>query len=295
MVALKMANDAQNLHFYLEAPEVDDFQLHLNTDNGEQYEIHNDSLYRINDVQQLVFQQLLTLDYEDGFLEGSVSLSDIDFLNPGLTCRLSLNGVTIGLPDTEFPFLKYPVLDVPASFKVVPSVSTPLSKVKISWLYNSGVEGYIIERSEGDNEHFEVIRDIGGSNNYYLNDNLDSATRYYYRMYSYSGIVRSPYTDEFDIRLDAVPVDEVQKALSDIHIYPNPAKEAFYIRLNTGVRLPIGIQIYSSNGKQLRTLYKGVVQGDKTIVVQTEGLSPGLYFIRIQSEFQTITRKITIF
>ncbi len=294
MAALKLSNDVNNLYCYMEAPVIDNYQLLLNTDDGNRYVLRNDSLFHEEDTQ-LIFKQTLVVNQSNGLIETFIPLADIDFLGASLTGELELNGEFIGLTNRPFSYLKNPVLSVPENFKVVPSVTTPLTKVKVSWLYNSQVEGYVIERSIGDADHFEVIKELSGSNNYWLNNDLDSATKYFYRMFSYSGIVRSAYTQNIDIQLNIYDaVEDAVRALNNLQIFPNPAVDEFTLRLDTHENLPINVAIYNSNLTFVKSIYHGNVNSHNPITIQRNGLEAGLYFLKIQSDHLSVIRKILI-
>lgn len=77
--------------------------------------------------------------------------------------------------------------------------------------------------------------------------------------------------------------------------YPNPFNDQSLIRFQINVSGPVLLGLYDTNGKQLRTVLKGHLErGIHQVQLNAEGLSSGLYLIKLKSEEGTATRKIIL-
>jgi hypothetical protein len=78
----------------------------------------------------------------------------------------------------------------------------------------------------------------------------------------------------------------------EIKIYPNPARNEFtidYKLASEGV-----ITLYDFSGKQIKMLFEGDFGTNSKINISTEGIAAGLYFVKIQSGSQQLSRKLII-
>jgi len=78
----------------------------------------------------------------------------------------------------------------------------------------------------------------------------------------------------------------------EITIYPNPAQTEFTIHHNiTSEGL---IKLYDITGKEIKTLYKGSLEESNNISYSREGLSTGIYFVKIKTGSQSVSKKLVI-
>ncbi len=295
LISLKLVNDSDQLFFNVEYADITDYEISLNTDNNQIFIIRNDSLYeRLNN--ELIYIKNIIVYRNSDALEGSLDLNIIKCNSSSLTGKLSINQQEINDLDNEFYFLKYEVLYAPENFKIKPSVVTPLTKLKISWNIDSKVEGYIIERSIGDKEHYEVIKDLGASNNYYLDRNLDSTTKYFYRMFKYSDIIRSAATDDIEIRLDqwnSTHGENYKQA--QIEIIPNPMSENANLNIQTKKTIFCHVSLLGSDMKYISSLFEGTIDEAINIPLDSHNLSKGVYFIKIENNKFINTKKLVVY
>lgn len=84
------------------------------------------------------------------------------------------------------------------------------------------------------------------------------------------------------------------KLISEVRVYPNPVKNgAAKVALNLGKDEKVRMDIVSVNGEILRTKSLGVVNHDE-ITLPLNGLSPGMYLLRIQHGKTSDTVKIIL-
>ncbi len=296
MVSLKLANSATTLSFSIEAPTIDSYQLFFDTGQASFYKIENGNLYE-KQGEDWQFIKTVETASASGFTEGSVLLSDIDYTSGVyLHGRLVLNGQDVWGENEYFYFLKYNVLTPPDNFKVKPSVVSPYSKVKVSWTLDSDLEGYMVERAEDDSEDFHVIADLGYASNYYLDDGLDSSIVYHYRMFSYSGIIRSGYTDIKTIDLaNPTAIDDLESAKLSANLLPNPIHESGILRIKSGKRGDLRVRLFDADNRFLKTIYDGEISQSLEIPVVKGDLPAGNYQLVINFAGKIFTQKLLIF
>jgi hypothetical protein len=75
-------------------------------------------------------------------------------------------------------------------------VATPGAKqINLTWAYAAtGINGFKIERST-NGKSYSQIATVGAGTTTYLNTNLRSGRKYYYRVRAYNGATHSPYSN----------------------------------------------------------------------------------------------------
>lgn len=91
---------------------------------------------------------------------------------------------------------------------------------------------------------------------------------------------------------DILGIEDNQISNNAVSIYPNPATSEFTITSNLTSKGTV--QLYNVNGKKIKELYKGDFSLNKNISVKTDGISKGIYFVKIISGKQSVTKKLLI-
>ena len=76
-------------------------------------------------------------------------------------------------------------------------------------------------------------------------------------------------------------------------VYPNPVKNELHISFGEGAGGLVHIGVYSATGQEL--IFQEFVHedGDKTVIIPFDHLTPGIYYLRIISEDKSqISKKI---
>ncbi|MBK7106265.1 MAG: SMP-30/gluconolactonase/LRE family protein [Ignavibacteriae bacterium] len=77
--------------------------------------------------------------------------------------------------------------------------------------------------------------------------------------------------------------------------YPNPFNPTTHINYSIPKQSYITLKIFNVLGKEVKTIQKGILQaGNYSIIVNSEGLSSGVYFYRLESKDFTETKKFII-
>ena len=159
---------------------------------------------------------------------------------------------------------------------------------------DSNVEGYVVERSEGDMEHFEVLKELSRTKSYYLDKNLDSSKVYFYRMFGFSDIVKSGYTDTLRIHLGTSAVDN-QFLDVDYALYPNPMQNKSLLKIKNGFDSKYSIKLFDSSMHLVRNIYSGFLNENKYIEIERENLKTGIYYVVISQKQKKKAIKLIIF
>ena len=82
--------------------------------------------------------------------------------------------------------------------------------------------------------------------------------------------------------------------VSEVSIYPNPAKDNFNLELTTSVASEMSMTIYSLNGATVRTKNVQLSEGNNVINEDISSLANGVYFVRFNNPTnnETIVRKL---
>lgn len=93
-----------------------------------------------------------------------------------------------------------------------------------------------------------------------------------------------------DYSCSSLGIDD-EELLNDFVIYPNPAKNNFYIKNNSSITID-QVTIYNIEGRQISSLE--LTNSNRLSPISIQGFSPGLYFINMKSDLGVLTKKLMI-
>lgn len=197
-----------------------------------------------------------------------------------LTTTLS----TAAAPDTTEPGPQ-PVCEVPQNV-TVSGISA--SGATVAWDAVEGAEAYEIQLTN------ETQRTVTSVTTSYTFDDLSDSTAYSVRVRTVCSANEQRYSDwssaaSFTTLGDHTGIAEVAEA-AVIELYPNPASDKVNITV-AGVEGSVRVAIVDINGKVARTFD---TMGGQTVAVDIEGLSQGVYFVRLQSNGVSVVRKLIV-
>ena len=77
--------------------------------------------------------------------------------------------------------------------------------------------------------------------------------------------------------------------------YPNPARNFAAVSINLPRQDLISMTLYDFTGRKVKAVYTGQIQsGERLISIDVRGLSPGIYFLEMNTGNQKFTRKISV-
>jgi len=87
-------------------------------------------------------------------------------------------------------------------------------------------------------------------------------------------------------------VADIKSSISDVQISPNPAAGSATLLLSAPAMTTAIVELYDMTGREITTLYNGDISaGAKTIVLNTEAISTGVYLIKVSDGKSTIQKR----
>jgi hypothetical protein len=75
-------------------------------------------------------------------------------------------------------------------------------------------------------------------------------------------------------------------------VYPNPGNEKIFIESSDQVKIN-ELSLFDMTGKQI--IFQQKINANDLISIDVDGVSPGIYFLRIETNRKSITRKISLY
>jgi hypothetical protein len=183
----------------------------------------------------------------------------------GDNCRWTFTGNNIIILPVEFLDLKAELIN---------------NFVKISWTTDSEINSdyFIVERSK-DGINFETVSTVQGAantssrNSYSVNDNnpYEGVTYYRIKQYDFDGYFK--YSNIVAVNIK--PIDET------VVIYPNPVSVNGVLEISSAESTEQILSIFDVTGKLVYTKKYSLVAGKNQLILETNGLSRGVYFVKI--------------
>ncbi|MBU2555829.1 MAG: T9SS type A sorting domain-containing protein [Bacteroidetes bacterium] len=109
--------------------------------------------------------------------------------------------------------------------------------------------------------------------------------------YSYTGYnVEAHY---YSISVGVINLGE--NAIQNFSIHPNPALQFTTLSFNNLIKCKVDISVYDSNGKEIESIYKGIIEkGNNEFRINTSKLPSGTYIIGLLNDNITISQKLII-
>lgn len=109
------------------------------------------------------------------------------------------------------------------------------------------------------------------------------------------GLKGSNKLSSFQPHLTTSVKEETQNSFSSVAVYPNPVKDLVTLSLNLNKAAKLNIQILDLTGKQVNEgLTQNFNAGAQAMVLNTEALENGIYFVRVSSGSSLSVTKIVV-
>ena len=215
----------------------------------------------------------------------------ISFVNPTTGWRAGTNGSILKTTNGGTPAPEAPT-------NLVASVVSG-NQIFLSWFDNSNDEqGFKIERSIGMPTDFDLIGLVGnGVQNFIDTSGLVYGTRYYYRVYAFSGAGNSPYSN-----VETIVLTNITQSGTGIpdeyrlyNNYPNPFNPATTIKFDLPESGNVDIRIFDISGAEVDMLLnQNMNAGSYDITYNAGKLSSGVYFYKVTMGNFTDTKKMIL-
>jgi hypothetical protein len=181
------------------------------------------------------------------------------------------------------------------------ATAKPEGRIELCWKDNSCVENdYIIERSETDSVHFNILSSIKSNNCIFVDSAIVNGSKYYYRIYAERDTITSCYSNIVSVTgivtgvlddLNAVPKEYVLN-----QNYPNPFNPTTKIKYGIPKAGTVQLKIYNTLGQEVQTLVNKYMEaGIYEVEFNCMNFSSGIYLYRITSgSFSQIKKMILV-
>jgi uncharacterized repeat protein (TIGR03803 family) len=182
------------------------------------------------------------------------------------------------------------------------TTATPVSasQIKVNWTDAAGNENrYEVERAKAPEGPWIVIATAAANVNTYTDGNRAAGTNYYYRVRGANSSGYGPYgptvaaviptSGNATARLEGDSAAELVFSAR-----PNPFSDQLQLEISPIDTEPALLELYDLKGTRVRELYQGELITGKIIhlKVDSKGLTPGVYLIRLQTPSQTVNQRI---
>ncbi len=101
------------------------------------------------------------------------------------------------------------------------------------------------------------------------------------------------YLDNINIGEINVGVSELSLSGYNFGLFPNPADQSTQVTFELDKAANTSVALFDLLGKKVRTLHEGnLYEGDHSINIEKENLTPGIYFVKLQVDNQEFTKKL---
>ncbi len=189
------------------------------------------------------------------------------------------------------PIIRFTTSGLPAAPSNLQLVSVSTGGATIRWTDNATNEtAYKVERSDNNNTSYSIVGNLGASATQYTSTNLVAGNTYYFRVKCQNALGFSNVSNELEVPFFVGIENELN--LNVLNIYPNPANDQLNIFIEdeytgkTEITLmnEIGMVVYSKSFDKTDLTYQTEINMNE--------FSNGVYFLRINSEQKSITKKV---
>lgn len=172
--------------------------------------------------------------------------------------------------------------------------------VKLDWDAVPGAQKYFVEIDRFQNFSFNPVRYVVSETSVEVLDKLLPSTTYYWRIRPFAEYITcgTPFSETRSVKTpsNTVNVGEIE-AVDAWTVQPNPVStdQVLTVSINATQSFEAEVNLYSLTGQLVRKLNNrdfGV--GSTTIELSTEGLTPGLYLVAVNSREGVLKQKVVV-
>lgn len=177
--------------------------------------------------------------------------------------------------------------DVPPSAPSGLSVTSSLDyQTELAWTDNADNEdGFIIQRSVGDDTNFVTIDSIAKNIRAYIDPAQSHNSKNYYRVAAFNKEGSSDWTEIVMI----VVSDLSRISGAAMSVYPNPGENSVTLSLTDVTELAARVSIVTMQGQVVQA--QSWQNTNKALTLDTQKLPTGMYLIRVETEAGLFTHR----
>ena len=162
--------------------------------------------------------------------------------------------------------------------------------IQLDWNSTQGTTGFshsVLERANQPNTDFKILARPGAPVTQHVDSTLSPNTTYYYRVRTFKETTESlpAAANARTLMLTAL----LKPIADNLAIFPNSARERAVVQL-AGPGLVRRVQLLTTTGK---TVLEKTVTGSE-VLLEWKSLPGGIYLLRIETDAEVFTRKLTI-
>jgi hypothetical protein len=92
----------------------------------------------------------------------------------------------------------------------------------------------------------------------------------------------------------AAGISNVSAGLTELNVYPNPAKDFANVTFGLADASPVQVQLINAVGQVVYTSEKKLAAGAQSLVVPTGNVASGVYNIKVQTEKGSLTQRLSV-
>jgi hypothetical protein len=268
---------------------------------GYDFKFNTDHVYTYTAGQFSSIGNLDSLKRGEGYLSLKVPLGILN-LNNSLTsihlaAEISGIGFTQLMPYAGWSSLLYErtlPAEMPANFAIRRSVSTPGSKLIVTWDKCNDCEGYVLTRTNSSTNEQSVFS-FKPIENQLIDNGLSPETWYEYSIYSYNFAGPSDVAGPISLNTLSA-ISPVKDDAGTVSIFPDPARNVFYLGFQEVLHSPVEVEMFNTTGRLVYQKYlpQGIEKAETKITINAERFERGIYFISIKSGEGCYQRKIVL-
>ncbi len=162
--------------------------------------------------------------------------------------------------------------------------------VNLKW-QKFDVDGINYKVQISNNGFFNNILFEGITTEDNLSFDLKAQTKYFWRVMAFNELDSSGYDQKFNFTTEIPTTVNNRQLEQSISLYPNPATNYVKIDLNKIGTIPNSIKLYDSQGKVLRSFDYKIKSSVMNYDFDIRALQAGQYFIRLQFDKFTISKR----
>jgi hypothetical protein len=80
----------------------------------------------------------------------------------------------------------------------------------------------------------------------------------------------------------------------EVTLYPNPVHGDAYLSVNIDMQSEVEVAIYTVSGQKINTFMHNLNAGPNVIGLETKGLTPGVYLVKVDSKGNSVTKRMIV-
>lgn len=189
------------------------------------------------------------------------------------------------------PVIRFTTSGLPSAPTDLQVVNVTSAGATIKWTDNATNEtAYKVERSDNNNTSYVIVGNLGANATQYSTTTLVAGNTYYFRVKCQNNLGFSDVSNEIEVPFFVGVEQELN--LDVLNIYPNPASDLLNIFIEDKYTGKTEISLINELGQVVFTNSFDKTESVHEASIDFNNLSKGVYFLKINSDQKSITKKV---